>query len=290
MIVFDVLKECKYAMILKLSWLQKINFWIDWINHELYFINEAYKVIDQSEICLSKHELWNHKITFLSEKMSMWKSLYNMSENQLWEIWEYINKNLKQKFIKSLKSSAKYSILFVSKLNNKKWLWVDYRHLNNIMTQDNYSLFLIKELQKHLKDTKWFMKLNLHEVYYWIQIKEDDEWKTVFQIRYKHFEYTVMSFGLKNASVIFQQLINNMMQKYLDIFVIMYLNDILIYFNTFKKHHKHIWKILKKLNEQILYVNKKKSWFETQKINFLKYVIQSDKIVQNSQKTKTVMN
>ena len=165
-IVFDILEEYKYAMILKLSWLQKANSQIDWINHKLCFINEAYKIINQSEACLLKHELWDHKIMLLSEKTFTWKLLYNMNKDQLWEVWEYIDKNFKQEFIKSSKSLAEYSVLFVSKLNDKKWLCVNYKHLNNIMTQNNYSLSLIKEFQKHLKDTKWFMKLDLHKVYY----------------------------------------------------------------------------------------------------------------------------
>ena len=130
----------------------------------------------------------------------------------------------------------------------------------------------------------------MHEAYYWVWIKKDNKWKTAFKTRYEHFKYTVMSFELKNVLIIFQQLINNIIQKYLNVFVITYLDDILIYFNTFEKHHKHIQKILKKLDKQILYVNKKKSQFETQKVNFLKYIIQSDKIIQNPQKTKTIMN
>ena len=145
MIVFDILEECKYTMILRLSWLQKINLWIDWMNHKLCFINEVYEIIDQPEICLSKYELWNHKITLLFEKTFIWKSLYSMSENQFWKVQEYKNKNLKQEFIKSLKSLAEYSVLFMSKLNDKKWLCINYRHLNNIMTQDSYLLSLIKE-------------------------------------------------------------------------------------------------------------------------------------------------
>ena len=201
-----------------------------------------------------------------------------------------MNKNFKQEFIKSSKLSAEYSILFMSKLNDKKQLYVNYRHLNNIITQDNYSLSLIKELQKHLKNTKWFTKLDLHKMYYWVWMKEDNKWKTAFWIKYRHFKYIIMLFELKNTSVIFQQLINNIIQKYLNIFVIMYLNDILIYFNTFKKHCKHIQKMLKRLDKQILYVNKKKSWFETQKVNFLKYVIWLGKIIQNSQKTKIIIN
>ena len=154
MIVFDILKECKYTIILKLSWLQKANFWIDWINYELCFINEVYKIINQSEIYLLKHEFWDHEITLLSEKTFMWKSLYNMNKDQLQEVQEYVNKNLKWEFIKSLKSTTKYSVLFVPKLNDKKWLYVNYRHLNDIIMQDSYLLSLIKELQKHLKDIK----------------------------------------------------------------------------------------------------------------------------------------
>ena len=173
--IFDILEECKYAMILKLSWLQKVNFWINWINHKLCFINKAYKIMNQSEICLLKHEFWNHKITLLSGKTFTWKSLYDISEDQLQKVWEYMNKNLKQEFIKSLKSSTKYLILFMSKSDDKKWLCVNYRHLNNIITQNSYSLSLIEELQKHLKNIKWFMKLDLHKTYYWVWMKEDNE-------------------------------------------------------------------------------------------------------------------
>ena len=113
-----------------------------------------YKIMNQSEACLLKYELWNHEITLLFEKTFMWKSLYSMNEDQLQEVWKYMNKNLKQKFIKSLKSSAEYSVLFMPKLNDKKQLCINYKHLNNITKQDSYSLSLIKEFQKHLKDTK----------------------------------------------------------------------------------------------------------------------------------------
>ena len=114
-----------------------------------------------------------------------------------------MNKNFKQEFIKLSKSSAKYSVLFVPKLNDKKWLYVDYKHLNNIIKQDSYSLSLIKELQKHLKNTKWFTKLDLHKAYYWVWIKKDNKWKTAFKMRYEHFKYIVMLFELKNVSIIF---------------------------------------------------------------------------------------
>jgi len=82
-----------------------------------------------------------------------------------------------------------------------------------------------------------------------------------------------MSFKLKNASVIFQRLINDILREYLDDFVITYLNDILIYSDDLKMHHKHMHKVLMKLNEQAMYVKKSKSRFKIKKIQFLKYVI-----------------
>ncbi len=92
-------------------------------------------------------------------------------------------------------------------------------------------------------------------------------------MRYKHYEYTVMSFRLKNALVIFQRLINNMLREYLNDFVIIYLNDILIYSDNLKMHCEHMHKILAKLNEQAMYVKKLKNRFKIKKIQFLKYII-----------------
>jgi len=89
-----------------------------------------------------------------------------MSKDQLKKIRTYLDENLKREFIKSSKSSAEYSILFVSKKNDMKQLCVDYRQLNEITKQDSYSLLLIKELQDRLGRVKWFTSLDLKEAYY----------------------------------------------------------------------------------------------------------------------------
>jgi len=99
-----------------------------------------------------------------------------------------------------------------------------------------------------------------------------------------------MSFGLKNAPVTFQRLINNMLREYLDDFVITYLNDILIYSDDLEMHCSHVHKVLEKLNKRALYVKKSKSRFEMKKIKFLDYVIQSEQIEKNSKKTDAVRN
>jgi len=99
-----------------------------------------------------------------------------------------------------------------------------------------------------------------------------------------------MLFELKNVLVIFQRLINDMLREYLNDFVITYLNDILIYSDDLETHHKHMCKVLTKLNKQAMYVKKSKSRFKIKKIQFLKYVIQFNQIKKNLKKTKAVQN
>ena len=99
-----------------------------------------------------------------------------------------------------------------------------------------------------------------------------------------------MPFGLKNAPVTFQRLINDTLREYLDDFAITYLDNILIYSDDLKMHCDHVHKVLKKLNKRTLYVKKSKSRFETKKIKFLNYVIQLEQIKKNSKKTNAVRN
>jgi len=121
-------------------------------------------------------------------------------------------------------------------------------------------------------------------------MKKGKEWKTAFQTRYKHYEYIIMLFELKNTPVTFQRLINDMLREYLDDFTITYLDDILIYSDDLEMYCSYVHKILKKLNERTLYVKKSKNRFETKKIKFLDYVIQSEQIKKNSKKTDAVRN
>jgi len=98
-----------------------------------------------------------------------------MSKDQLKKVRTYLDENLKRGFIRSSKSSAEYSILFVSKKNGTKQLCVNYRQLNKITKQNSYFLLLIKELQNRFDKVKWFTSLNLKEAYYQVQMKKGKE-------------------------------------------------------------------------------------------------------------------
>ena len=129
----DVLKSVKYDTILKMFWLHKKNSQINWINKELYVIENAYDVFKQSEKSLSEYKSWDYEILLLERRKSKWMLLYLMSENQLKKVQNYLAENLKREFIRLSKSSAEYLILFVSKKNDIKQLCVDYRQLNKII-------------------------------------------------------------------------------------------------------------------------------------------------------------
>jgi len=118
-LIFNIL-NIKYDTILEMFWLHNRNFKINWVNKKLYTIKHAYKISEQSKMCLSEHKSWDFKISLLKKKQSKWMSLYSMSEDQLKKVWNYLDENLKREFIKSLKSLIDYSILFVSKKDEQK--------------------------------------------------------------------------------------------------------------------------------------------------------------------------
>ena len=115
-------------------------------------------------------------------------------------------------------------------------LYDNYRELNNITVKNSYLLLLILELQDRLQRVKWFTKLNIPGVYNQIQIIEGDKSKTVVYTYYGYFKYLVILFRLINTPATFQAFTNNVLRKYLNIFIIIYLNNILIYSQTEKEH------------------------------------------------------
>jgi hypothetical protein len=117
---------------------------------------------------------------------------------------------------------------------------VDYRPLNAIMIKDRYLLPLIHKIQDQIRGAKWFTKLDITDAYNHIQIAEGDEWKTAFRTKFRHFKYLVMLFGLTNAPASFQRFINKVLQEYLHSFMIVYLDDILIFSKKEEEYVEYI--------------------------------------------------
>ena len=169
-----------------------------------------------------------------------WGPIYALSEPELKELRKNLEENLSNGYIRPSKSPAGASILFVKKKDGTYRMCVDYRKLNALTKKDRYPLPLIEENLNRIRSAKYFTKIDLRSAYHLIRIKEGDEWKTAFRTRYGHFEYTVMPFGLTNAPAVFQRFMNHVFKDILDQYVIIYLDDILIYSETLEEHIQHV--------------------------------------------------
>ena len=144
-------------------------------------------------------------------------------------------------------------ILFVKKKDRTLRLCIDFRQLNKVTVKNKYPLPRIDDLFDQLKDAKIFSKIDLRSGYHQVRINDEDISKTAFRTRYGHYEFTVVLFGLTNALVVFMSLMNGVFRDYLDKFVIVFLDDILVYSKSEEEHEQHLRMVLQVLREYQLY-------------------------------------
>lgn len=142
---------------------------------------------------------------------------------------KYISESLAAGIIRPSSSPLGAGFFFVSKKEKTLRPCIDFRGLNNITVKNKYPLPLINSAFELLQDAKIFTKLDLCNAYHLVRIREGDEWKMAFKTPLGHFEYLVMPFGLTNAPAVFQALINDVLRDFLNLFVFVYLDGILIF-------------------------------------------------------------
>ena len=217
-----------------------------------------------------------------------WGPIYNLSVEELRVLREYIADNLEKGFIQPSTSPAGAPVLFIKKKDGRLRLCVDYRGLNKVTIRNRYPLPLIGEALDRLVGAKIYTKLDLRDAYYRIRIREGDEWKTAFRTRYGHFEYRVMPFGLANAPATFQAHVNNVLREYLDVFCIVYLDDILIFSDDEESHERHVRQVLEKLGRHRLYAKLEKCTFHTRVVDFVGFVISPDGVSMEAERVSTI--
>jgi len=158
-------------------------------------------------------------------------------------------------------------VLFVKKSDGSLRLCVDYRGLNKLTRKDKYPLPLISSTLDRLHTAKRFTKLNLRVGYSNVRITDGDEWKTAFRTRYGSYEYLVMPFGLTNAPAAFQHFMNDIFSDLLDVTVVVYLDDILIFSDNPADHPKHVREVLRRLRQHDLYCKPEKCEFHTENMS-----------------------
>ncbi len=230
-----------------------------------------------------------HDIELVEGKQPPYGSIYSLSPVELEILKTYIETHLKTGFFRPSKSPAGAPIFFNKKPDGSLCLCVNYRGLNYLTIKNQYPLLLIGESLDWLGWAKRFTQLDLTSAYHRMRIWEGDEWKTAFRTRYGHFEYQVMPFGLSNTPASFQGYINKILAKKLDIFVIVYLDDILIYTEDLGQPHLDAvrW-VLEQFRKHGFFANLKKSRFHQDKVWLLGFVVSSQGIRMEEERIEEV--
>lgn len=213
---------------------------------------------------------------------------YRLTYDEIEELEKQIDELLAKEYIVPSASPYGAPILFVKKKDGSRRLCVDYRALNNITIKERFPLPLINELLESFKGSTVFSKLDLHSGYHQVRIAPRNVVKTAFVTRRGQFAWRVMPFGLTNAPSTFQKMMNTILQPFLDRFVIVYLDDILIYLRTDSGHNDHVRQILEVLREHQLVAKKKKCEFFLREVAFLGHIVTSQGVKPDPEKVRAI--
>ena len=168
------------------------------------------------------------------------KAPHRMAPPELTELKTRIQEYLDMGFIRPSASPWGAPVLFVKKKDGGKRLCVDYRDLNRVTIRNRYPLPRIDDLFDQLGEAKVFSKLDLRSGYHQLKVKKEDIPKTAFRTRYGHYEFQVVPFGVTNAPAVFMDLMNRVFSPYLDKFVVIFIDDILVYSKNEEEHAEHL--------------------------------------------------
>ena len=225
-------KNIVYAFIIVAQFVDDI--WLFYLLFQIFYYQNIFSF--ETTSTFSSYNDHDHVIDIILNKKFLYKFLYNIFNKKLKILKNYFDENLAFDKIKHFIVDVDSFILFVFKNNDNLKLCVDYKNLNIVFFKNKYSLSFIDETLNRLINVAYFIKLNLKNTYYRIRIRENNEWKTTFRIKYDLFEYAIIFFDLINISTIFQIFINKTLNELINQIYIVYLNDIFIYFKTKKKH------------------------------------------------------
>eukprot|EP00253_Pinus_taeda_P018433 PITA_18433 len=214
---------------------------------------------------------------------------YRMSVLELTELKMQLQELLDKQYIRPSVSPWGAPVLFVKKKDGTLRMCIDYRQLNKLTVKNKYPLPRIDELFDQVKGAKVFSKIDLRSGYHQIRIKDEDIAKTAFRTRYGHYEFVVLPFGLTNAPATFMCMMNSVFHHFLDKFVLIFIDDILIYSRSQEEHEKHLRMVLQTLREHQLYAKFSKCDFFKEEIQYLGHVITKEGIAVDPEKIKTIM-
>ncbi|QRW18193.1 Retrotransposable element Tf2 protein [Rhizoctonia solani] len=297
---FLICNTGSHAAILGIKWLENHNPKIDWNSRTLSFphtppehiaiaeeeeadktplegvpskYHQYAKVFGEEEFNkLPPHRHYNIGIE-LTEEGPLNSPLYSMTDAKSATLKDWLRDELKAGKIRPSKSPISSPVMFVPKKDGSRQLVVDYRRLNNQTKKNIYPLPRPDDLMAQLCGAKVFTKLDLRWGYNNVRVKEGDKWKTAFRTKYGLYESLVMTFGLTNAPAAFQHFMNKLFKDLLDVCVIIYLDDILIYSKDDATHTQHVHEVLRRLMENQLFCKASKCTFHVTSVEYLGIIV-----------------
>ena len=237
---------------------------------------------------LPPHRLYDHKIELEGTSTLGFSPLYQQSAAELQATKQYILDNLHKGFIEPSQAPFASPVLFVKKANGGLRFCIDYRKLNNLTRKDRYPLPLLDETLNRMSNAKIFTKLDIRQAFHRIRIDPESEDLTTFRTRYGTYKCKVLPFGLTNGPATYQRYMNDTLFDYLDNFCTAYLDDIMIYSENIKDHQEHVRKVLLRLRKAGLQADIKKSEFGVTRTKYLGFIISTDGIEPDPEKTTAI--
>jgi hypothetical protein len=220
----------------------------------------------------------------------IYKTPYRMATPELAELNEHIKELPENGFIRPSSSPWGAPVIFVPKKDGTQMLCMDYRALNKVTVKNKYPLPRIDDLFNQLCGACVFSKIDLRSGYHQLKIWECDIPKIAFVSRYGLYQYTMMSFELTNAPIYFMYLMNKVFMEYLDKFVVVFIDDILVYSMNEEEHNEHLRLALQSLQEHRLYAKLSKCEFWMKQVALLGHIISKGGISMDPSNVQDVLS
>src|SRR5271168_4007044 len=231
-----------------------------------------------------------HEIPLHPESSPQFKGIFRLSPVELQELRKQLDGLLKDGKVSPSTSPYGAPVLFTKKKDGGFRMCIDYRALNSQTVKNRYALPRIDDLLDQLHGAKCFSKIDLTSGYWQIAIAKPDRYKTAFRTRYGHYEFNVMPFGLTNAPATFQTLMNDIFRDLLDVCVIVYLDDILVYSKNKEDHEQHLRQVLQRLKDNQLYAKLTKCSFFASSIEYLGHIADGEGLRPNPRLVQALMD
>jgi hypothetical protein len=218
------------------------------------------------------------------------KDPYRMNHEELKELKVQLEELLTKGYIKPSKSTYGAPVVFVHKKDGTLKMCVDYRAFNKVTVKNRYPLPRIDDLFDRLSGAIVFSRIDLHSWYYQIRVTKGDKEKTTCRTRYGSYEFLVMPYGLTSAFATFCTFMHDIFQEWLNDFVVIYIDNILMYSGSLEGHVEHLWKVFQRLRENKLYAKFEKCKFGVTEVDFLGHKITKKGLKMDDHKVKAILD